>query len=153
AVAGDADRGRHLNDLFHRSMQTLQDEASTLPATTMIALGRDGPDVFWYSNTELTDGLYRRARADNLLPKRGFHRIDIEAILAADPDVIVLKQSNYTLQTKPDDFLAEPWAANLKAVRSKRVYAVPQLIAPFGNDTIQLPLFNRWLAAILHPGV
>jgi ABC-type Fe3+-hydroxamate transport system substrate-binding protein len=151
-VADNRDRGTALNASFRASMQALEDEAKDLPEVTLIALGTEGSNVFWYSNTELFDTMYGRARAKNLLPLRGFHRVDIEAILAADPEVIVLRQSNYRLQLKPDDFLAEPWAARLRAVRAKRVYSVPPLIAPFGFDVIQLPLFNRWLAAILHPG-
>ncbi len=152
SVADNPERGNALVSHFRLSMQTLEEETKALPEVSVIALGREGSNVFWYSNTELSDATYRHARAKNLLPMRGFHRIDTEAVLAVDPEVIILRQSNYTLQMRPDEFLAEPWAARLRAVRARRVYSVPGLIAPFGNDAIQLPLFNRWLAAILHPG-
>jgi ABC-type Fe3+-hydroxamate transport system substrate-binding protein len=73
-------------------------------------------------------------------------RMDVERILAMDPDMILMDR--YGNET-PQEFMRDPRWRGLKAVKEKRVYE--SFGQSPGGSLILQPLYNRWMAELAYP--
>ncbi len=79
-----------------------------------------------------------------------WNNVSLEQVLAWNPDIIVIAPYG---PVTPHDILTDPdWAA-ITAVRTGRVYKMPQVIAPWDTPVPDSLLGIMWLAAVLHPNV
>ncbi len=70
----------------------------------------------------------------------------IEQILAWDPEVIIVTTENDISNVYGDARLA-----NVSAVKTKRVVAIPMGVHVWGNRTVEQPLTVLWAAKLFHP--
>ncbi len=75
--------------------------------------------------------------------------VSMEKILVWNPDVVILFCCD---RITPADLYKNPMWRPIKAIRNRRVYKVPAGGSRFA-DLIEGPLFSRWLAEILYPGL
>lgn len=74
--------------------------------------------------------------------------VDPEQLLVWDPEVIILVSgAGYTVE----DVLNDPQLAGLRAVRERRVYAMPDGIESWDYPTPSSALGAYWIASVLHP--
>ena len=83
------------------------------------------------------------------LPGTAWQDVNPEQILLWDPEVIVIAPYG---TARPESFLADPVFAGLSAVRTGRVYKMPQLLFAWDNPIPESVLGVVWLAELLHPG-
>ncbi len=92
------------------------------------------------------------------LTTSGWNIVGIEQIAAWNPDVIMV--TTYSSSPSADDackvLLADPTWQTLKAVQTKRVYAVPNdaegsVMGSWDNPTSRWVLGYMWIRSILHP--
>lgn len=83
------------------------------------------------------------------LPGTAWQNVSPEQVLLWDPDVIVI--ASYGVATAAS-FLDDPVFGGVRAVRSGRVYKMPQLLFAWDNPIPESALGIVWLAGLLHPG-
>lgn len=82
-------------------------------------------------------------------------QITVEQILALDPDIILLdpnvmmSPNSSSYDVTPRDIYNMPACAALRAVKSHRVYMLPQ--HSYTNESIDDPLIDSWMAEIFYP--
>jgi iron complex transport system substrate-binding protein len=79
---------------------------------------------------------------------QGFAGVDIEQVLAWDPDVVLLGNFDAAV---PDDVYHNPVWRGVSAVRSRRVYKVPLGGYRWDPPGQESPLMWRWLSGIVSP--
>lgn len=72
--------------------------------------------------------------------------INIEAVLAADPDFIVTESADFR-----DELMADPACSELTAVKSGQVIASPFGVAVWSMGSADAPLMVQWAAATFNP--
>lgn len=80
----------------------------------------------------------------------GHYDVNVEQILAWDPDVILL--GGFDAAT-PEDVYDNPLFASVSAVESRQVYKVPLGGYRWDPPSQESPLMWMWLADLLHPDV
>ncbi len=100
----------------------------------------------------LFDDVIHAAGGENLaaaLGLRGFRRLSLESVVAADPDAIVFTAWRRWAPGFRDEFLSHPALQGLRAFRGGRVYELPGRLMVAASqhvaDTVEA------LAALLHP--
>ncbi len=78
----------------------------------------------------------------------GMVGVDVEQVVAWDPDIILLGNFDGAL---PADVYASPAWAAITAVRESRVYKVPIGGYRWDPPSHESPLMWRWLAMLVHP--
>ncbi len=78
-----------------------------------------------------------------------WQNVSPEQILLWDPDVIVI--ASYGTVT-PATYLDDPVFQGIRAVKTGRVYKMPQLLFAWDNPIPESVLGIIWLAELLHPG-
>ncbi len=150
-IVGDPARGAALIARYRAALTTIAAETKGLPKPRTLAIATEAGNRITYYDRPLTPKLFAVAGAAYAAPK-GSGALDPERLLALDPEVIILLPTRFTYPQSPlAAFLAQPWSQGLQAVRARRVYAVPPLFVPLGGDIVQLPLYTRWLAELVHP--
>lgn len=79
---------------------------------------------------------------------QGFAGVDIEQVLAWDPDIVLLGNFDATV---PDDVYGDQVWQGVSAVRSRRVYKVPLGGYRWDPPGQESPLMWRWLSKVVHP--
>lgn len=79
-----------------------------------------------------------------------WQNVSPEQVLLWDPDVIVI--ASYGTAT-PASYLDDPVFQGIRAVKTGRVYKMPQLLFAWDNPIPESALGIVWLAELLHPGV
>lgn len=74
--------------------------------------------------------------------------VSLEQVIIWDPEVIVI--APYSM-VRPDDILTDPYWQSVAAVRERRIYKMPRLIAPWDVPVPESVLGIIWLAKVLHP--
>ena len=77
--------------------------------------------------------------------------ISAEHLLELAPDVIVIVGDQGIGPSAASTLMQTPAFAATPAVMSRRVYVSPPGVAGYMGDLIELPIYMRWLAEILHP--
>ena len=149
-LVNQPERGKELVERYDAALAAISAETRGLPTPRMLAIATEAGGITYYDRP-LFPRLFKLAGAKCAAPK-GTGKLDPERLLALDPDVIILLPTRFTYPSSPlPAFLGQPWASGLKAVRGRRVYAMPPLFVPLGSDIIQIPLYTRWMAELLHP--
>ncbi len=149
-VIGDPVRGTELVERYDAALSAIAAETRGLPKPRTLVIATEAGGITYYDRP-LFPRLFEVAGGEYAAPK-GTGKLDPERLLALDPDVIILLPTRFTYPDSPlPDFLAQAWAPGLKAVRDRRVYAMPPMFVPLGSDIVQIPLYTRWMAEILHP--
>lgn len=149
-VVGEPTRGTELVARYDAALRAIAAETRGLPKPRTLAIATEAGGITYYDRP-LFPRLFEVAGAAYAAPK-GTGKLDPERLLALDPDVIILLPTRFTYPQSPlPDFLSQPWARGLRAVRTRRVYAMPPLFVPLGSDVVQIPLYTRWMAELLHP--
>lgn len=78
-----------------------------------------------------------------------WHNVSPEQILLWNPDVVVIAPYGSVV---PQDYLADPVFSAIGAVRTGRVYKMPQLLFAWDTPIPESVLGVVWLAERLHPG-
>jgi iron complex transport system substrate-binding protein len=78
-----------------------------------------------------------------------WQNVNIEQILIWNPDVIVIVPYS---QVQPADLLSDPLWAAVEAVKTGRVYKMPQLLFAWDTPIPESILGILWMAELLHPG-
>jgi len=78
-----------------------------------------------------------------------WQNVNIEQILIWNPDVIMIAPYS---QVQPADLLSDPLWAAVEAVKTGRVYKMPQLLFAWDLPIPESILGILWMAEILHPG-
>lgn len=150
-VVSQPARGAALIARYKAALGAIEAETRGLPRPRTLAIATEAGERITYYDRPLFPRLFEVAGAKYAAPK-GSGTLNPERLLALDPDVIILLPTRFTYPDAPlAAFLARPWAAGLKAVRAGQVYAMPPLFVPLGSDVVQIPLYTRWLAELLHP--
>jgi iron complex transport system substrate-binding protein len=79
----------------------------------------------------------------------GMAGVDVEQVLAWDPDIVLLGNFDAAL---PSDVYADKVLRDMSAVRTKRVYKVPLGGYRWDPPSQESPLMWRWLSMIAFPG-
>jgi iron complex transport system substrate-binding protein len=138
-----------------------EDLAADLRRTAQRVAGRRRPRVYleldhaaggraWTPGDDtFAAAVLRAAGADNAFADlRGWPQIGVEAVLAADPDVVLLAWPG-AHQDAPARFAERPGVRGLRAVQQGRVLRVDPAI--FGRPGPRVGEAVRTLAAMLHP--
>jgi len=149
-VSGVPDRARELATRYRDEKRALADELqpATLPnQPTVLRLWI--PQEGGYNAVgkgQLFSALIEQAggvTAVNIAS--AWVELDIERLLAIDPDVILL--SSRPDQPRPETLFARAQWQPLSAVKHRRIYSEP----PAFSNLMAAPLYCRWLAELLHP--
>lgn len=105
----------------------------------------------WRSSYEFADTI-EVTRADDLTGALSFYSpLDRERLLKIAPDVIVIVGGARIDDDAAARLMADPILAALPAVRARRVYRHPPGIGGYMASAVELPIYQRWLAEVLHP--
>ncbi len=78
-----------------------------------------------------------------------WNNVNLEQVLSWNPQVIVIAPYG---RVTPKDILSDPDWGSIAAVRNKRVYKMPRVIAPWDTPVPDSLVGILWLAEVLHPG-
>ncbi|MGQ9699756.1 MAG: ABC transporter substrate-binding protein [Candidatus Bipolaricaulaceae bacterium] len=78
-----------------------------------------------------------------------WQNVSIEQVLIWNPDVIIIVPYS---PVEPTDLLQDPLWKDLEAVKSGRIYKMPQLLFPWDIPTPESVLGVLWMARVLQPG-
>ena len=79
----------------------------------------------------------------------GFVEVNVEQIMAWDPEVILLNGFEGDLTV--DDVYDNPMLAGVSAVKNRRVYKIPLGGYRWDPPNQESPLMWEWLSMVLHP--
>ncbi len=78
-----------------------------------------------------------------------WNNVNLEQVLSWNPQVIVIAPYG---RVTPKDILSDPDWGSIAAVRNKRVYKMPRVVAPWDTPVPDSLVGILWLADVLHPG-
>ncbi len=154
AVAGQDSRGDDLLAQYASSMTSLHDELLRTPLHDrphVLMLGVEGPGRFWTVSVPMWDRILDQAGGRPAVSGAGLRHLDVERVVALNPDVIVLRPNGTALAPSAASFMANSFAPALRAARERRVYAWPPGVTQITNNIVEYPLIARWFAELLHP--
>ena len=154
-VLGDPGRGPELLARYQAQLSAIQHDLATFPAAPearVLILSAYGGALYSIGRQNLLSDLVRAAGGANALAMPGAVRLDRERLLLLDPDVILLLNT-WPRSMRPGSFLQDPAWHPLRAGRERRVYRVLPGIEFLPDGLASHPLFVRWLAELLHPGL
>ncbi len=154
AVAGQDSRSDDLVAHYASAMTALHDDLYRTPLhdrPSVLMLGAEGPGRFWTVSVPMWNQILDQAAGRAAVSGSGFRHLDVERIVALDPDMIVLRPSGAALAPSPTSFMANGFAPALQAARERRVYAWPPGVTQITNNIVEYPLIARWFAELLHP--
>ncbi len=140
-IAKEEEEFRQLDEEMHA------DARMSRPSYIYLFSFTDKPGVTWLgARNHYTRFFAPHAGVVNACICQNYYAsIDVEHLIAADPDIIVLAPQPH--QEVPDDFVKDPRFRSLKAVINHRVYRAPPGLDYF----IAAPFWSRWLAELAHP--
>jgi iron complex transport system substrate-binding protein len=152
---GKPERGPDLLARYHARISAITRDLATVPAAPqarVLLLSIYGGAIYGIGRHNALSDLVRAAGGANALDAPGTIRLDRERLLLLDPDVVLLLNT-WPRSVRPGPFLRDPAWHPLRAVRERRVYRVLPGIEFFPDGLTSYPLFVRWLAELLHPGL
>ncbi|HTV32970.1 MAG TPA: ABC transporter substrate-binding protein [Methylocella sp.] len=154
ALVGNPERGEALIASYKQAFVDLEQELrpetfGVEPRVLMMASSAPGQREFLGA---LRDGnlydlyVYRAGLKNAASGWAGVQLVDVERILAMDPDMIFLT-AGMPIDQGPKEFMIDPRWRGLKAVQEKRVYLMVGWL-----DGLDLQQFwTRWMAELAHP--
>ena len=77
-------------------------------------------------------------------------RLNVEDLLSLDPDVLIIGEGVVASGISPRQIASDPRFQSLRAVAGRRIYRQPNMWS-VPNSIVELPIYERWLAELLHP--
>lgn len=154
AIIGKPDRGRAmLTQMDAQARQTrLAARAQTAPPPKILYFLRFTDDLEVAGSDTYNDYYIKLIGATNPAtgdqPVTGFATVDVEQVLAWDPDIILL--GNFD-EAEPSDVYGDTVWQAVSAVRTRRVYKVPFGGYRWDPPGQESPLMWRWLSQVAFP--
>lgn len=151
-VAGEEEKADRLIDWHRTTLADLQETVEAIPEEdrpTVLYLGRflselraPGTGTYQAWAVEAAGGINPAAGLS------GWTAVNIEQVLAWNPDVILL--NNFEEGLDPQDVYDDPQMAGISAVENRRVYMMPLGGYRWDPPSHESPLSWHWLAMIIH---
>lgn len=154
-ATGQAERARQLGDYIRAALSRVQAAVADVPAEHRVrvyyaeqpdGLATECDSAFHAEAIALAGGANVMRCAQKTL--QGMERIDLEQVLAWDPQIILVQDAAFMARVGSD-----PRWAGVRAVREGRVYFVPRL--PFNwldrPPSATRALGIQWLAGLFYP--
>lgn len=109
-----------------------------------------GSDLLTCATDDMYQGeILSYAQADNAIDAEGssWVNIDIETLLAANPDYVFIEAGSLSA----DDFKNDARVQELQAVQNDHVYVFPSTLETWDTPSLSSCLGKLWAASILHP--
>lgn len=127
----------------------MQDVTTRLaPRTRLLVLYPSGTS--WRTNYDFPE-IVAAAGGYNPLSSLDRSALDVERMLAVAPEVIVISGGEPVDDDAAALLMADPRLASIPAVAQRRVYRRPPGLSGYMNSAIEVPIYQRWLAEVLHP--
>lgn len=136
---------RRANDARARIARDIENTAGK--PTRFAALLARGPDLWQFGLIfpEVSAAANGRDLRESLTPGLG---LDVEALLALNPEVIVTIGPN--AQDARETLLSHPALGSMAAVKDRRVVCAPQGLSGYMSSIVDVPIYASWLADVLH---
>jgi iron complex transport system substrate-binding protein len=147
-LSGREERAAALLANYRSRMERLNrrlSSQSTPPVRVLILMAN--PNKLWIGSRNYLDESLRMARADNVAQGGAISAFSLEDVVRLDPDVILIQTFFDSL--KPHDLFDNPDWQIVRAVRSRKIYRLPNL--PLFHLTVFDSLVVQWLSQVLHP--
>lgn len=156
-MLGKPERGRALNAAVATSLQTMTavGRAAPRPGPKVLYCNRFTGGLKVAGRNSYNDFYIRLVGATNPAsgqkgaPGQGMVGVDVEQVLAWDPDIVLLGNFDDAM---PDDVYGSAVWRGVSAVRARRVYKVPLGGYRWDPPSHESPLMWRWLSMLAFPG-
>ena len=156
-LLGREERGREIRSTMAASLAAVRADQTTAPgpAPRVVYVNRFVEGLKVAARDTYNDFCIRLVGGSNPaadpggVAAAGMVAVDVEQVVAWDPDVILLGNFDAAM---PEDVYRSPAWRSLSAVRSRRVYKVPLGGYRWDPPSHESPLMWRWLAMVVHPG-
>lgn len=153
AALGKPDRGESLAQWFETRRAAVGEQASTIADAArprVLYLQRARSSLRAAGKGTSMDGDIRLAGGVNVAAGvPGFAQIDVEQLLAWNPEVVLI--NNFEPGLVPADLYRDARLAGLSAVRERRVYSYPHGGFRWDPPSQETPLTVDWLFSLFHP--
>jgi iron complex transport system substrate-binding protein len=106
----------------------------------------------WQAISGFADVIAQAGGVDVQASARLHAPLDAERLLVLAPEVILVVGGVRFDDDAPRRLMQTPALATVPAVRERRVYRSPPGVTGFMASVIEMPIYLRWLAEVLHPG-
>lgn len=144
------ERADHILQTYHEHRATIEEAVSGAEDTPGILYLNQSSDGYTANGTEtyhdffidLVGGENAAAELDGIVD------VDMEQIIAWDPDIVLLSQFDTTV---PEDLYSDPVWEDVTAVQQDRVYRIPLGGYRWDPPNQESHLMWHWLAQVVHP--
>ena len=144
-------RFEHAHDNLRSELRETAD-ADVKPRVMLLTIF-DGSDLITGGATSLLTALIEEAGGANAVSiHANVVRLNLEDLLALDPDVLIIGEGVVARGTSPRQIAGDPRFQSLRAVTGRQVYRQPNMWS-VPNSLIERPIYVRWLAELLYPKV
>ena len=154
-VLGKPQRGEQLAGWFTGQFDAIEKQTAALDNTSrprVIYLYRVRSGLQVAGKGSSMDSDIRRTGGNNMAAQLpGFATVNIEQLLAWDPQIILL--NNFEADLQPAELYADPRLASLSAIQQRRVYTYPRGGFRWEPPSQESPLTLQWLLTLFHPGL
>jgi iron complex transport system substrate-binding protein len=155
-LLGQEERGREIRSTMASSLAAVRAgrPAATGPAPKVLYLNRFAEGLKVAAKGTYNDFCIRLVGGTNPaadpggVSAAGMVGVDVEQVVAWDPDIILLGNFDAAM---PEDVYGAPAWQSLSAVRSRRVYKVPLGGYRWDPPSHESPLMWRWLGEVVRP--
>ncbi|WP_202868475.1 ABC transporter substrate-binding protein [Kribbella sindirgiensis] len=155
AALGKPGRGQEMLARMHQNLAQWSSDVRRAAKPSMLYLNRFTEGLKVATHNTYNDycikliGAVNPATGANGLQGEGMAAVDIEQVLAWDPDVVLL--GNFDDAVPDDVYRSRAWK-DTRAVRDRRVYKVPLGGYRWDPPSHESPLMWRWLSMVAAPG-
>ncbi len=147
-LLGKENIARRLTAQMNQRLQRLEATLSSIRSRPRVFFEVSYPTLLAAGKRHLVDDLITRAGGENVIKApRKFLRVDIELLLALDPDVYIVQKG--PMNRRPGQISQRPYFSRLRAIRDGRVYIVDEFL--FSRPGPRVIEALEELARILHP--
>lgn len=156
-LLGQEERGRQIRSMMAASLAAVRAEHSTATASAprVLYFNRFAEGLKVAAKGTYNDFCIRLVGGTNPaagpggVAAPGMVGVDVEQVVAWDPDIILLGNFDGAM---PEDVYASPAWRTIAAVRSRQVYRVPLGGYRWDPPSHESPLMWRWLGQVVRPG-
>lgn len=143
--------GEALIERAFASRKLVEERLADIPTEKRVRAYMANPNLTTYGSGKYTGVMMERSGALNVAAAtiKGYKQVSIEEVIGWNPAVIFV-QARYP--SLVGEILADPQWANIDAVKSKRVYLMPEYAKAWGYPQPEaLALGELWMAKKLYP--
>ncbi len=153
AALGKTERGENLARWFETRREAIGERTRAIPNAErprVLYLQRARSGLRAAGKGTSMDGDIRFAGGVNVAAGvPGFAQVDVEQLLAWDPQIVLL--NNFEQGLIPADLYRDARLAGLSAVRERRIYSYPHGGFRWDPPSQETPLTLDWLSSLFHP--